>query len=248
MAYAVYQDVYDRTGLSITEVPSTVVTSMITYAEAELEELTRRKWSSANAITETINAPQRDVIGITGSNNDTQSGGYATTINLSEYPIQSITSFTQVDVNGNAVATYGNLTSVQIAAGTYYTTDYWLDVLVDPITLSVIPYGKITLKSDIFAAGKNSIKVAYTYGYSAVPTVIKNLAVCLAGIRTWLVFMGGSYNRLNEYEIPQQSVVKGDFYVRCKRNVQELEDEANRILDRVGRKPRILFFASSDAR
>ena len=248
MAYSVYDDVYMRTGLTVTEVPNATVTQMIVYADAELEELTRRKWSSGNAITETINAPSQDILGMSGSNNDTGSGGYATTINLSQYPIQSIVSFVQQDVNGSATSTYGALTTIQIAAGTVSTTDYWLDTQVDPISLSSIPYGKITLKSDVFANGRNSIKVSYTYGYASVPTVIKNLSVCLAGIRTWLIFMGGSYNRLNEYEIPQQTADKGDFYVRCKRNVQELEDEANRILDRVGRKPRILFYASSDAR
>jgi hypothetical protein len=237
MSYSVFQDVYDKTGLSVSEVANAIVTTLIAYADAEIETITRRKFSDANAKTEFFDGSKKDILGISGNN--------ATTINLSEYPVESITAFQVLNSDMTAAKTYTALTSVQIAAGTYYTTDYWLDTIVDPVTLNTIPYGKITLISDVFPTGRNNIKVSYTYGCAAVPTLIKELSVCMAGIRTWVYFLGGGYNRLNSYTIPQQSVDKGDFYLRGHRNILLLQEEANRILDRVGRKPRTLAFSSS---
>ena len=145
----------------------------------------------------------------------------------------------------SVVEAYSTLTSVQIAAGTYYTDDYWLDTMEDPITGSVIPYGKITLITDEFPVGMNNIKVSYTYGYASVPVAVRDLATCLAGIRAWIRFMGGSYNYLNSYSIPQQSVSKGDFYDRGQKMIDQLTNESNRLLDRIGRKASTVFFASS---
>ena len=92
--------------------------------------------------------------------------------------------------------------------------------------------------------GNNNIQISYTYGYTTLPTQIRTLACCLAGIRAWVNFMGGSYNYLNSYSIPQQSVNKGDFYDRAQKNIEALTNEANGLLDRVGRKPRTLFVSS----
>jgi len=236
-SYCTYTDVYEITGLTNTEIASATVTDLILYAEAELESMTGRKFTSANAITEIINAPKKDVTGISGT--------YGITINLRQYPIQSITSFTQLDINGNATATYANLTSVQIAAGTISTNDYWLNSMVDPITNLDIPYGKITLKTDVFSTGIQKVKVSYTYGYSTVPVMIKELAVRMAALRTWVAFLGGNYNFINSYSIPQQSVNKGDLYYRGLSMTKQLQEGAERLLTRIGERKKVLMVASS---
>ena len=235
--YTSATEVYNKTGLTATEVNLTTYDTILEDAEVELERITGRKFTTGNSITEYLDGPKKDILGITGNK--------ATTINLSNYPIQSITEFKILDTNMSATSTYGTLTSVQIAAGTYYTTNYWLDVMEDPITGSTIPLGKITLISDTFPVGRNNIKVSYTYGYSTVPVAVRDLATCLAGIRTWIRFMGGSYNYLNSYSIPQQSVSKGDFYDRGQKMIDQLTNESNRLLDRIGRKASTVFFASS---
>jgi hypothetical protein len=240
MAYSTFQNVYDKTGLSTTEIGSSIVTSLIADSDAEIDMLTQRKFSDANAKTEYLSGSTKDILGYSGTN--------ITTINLSDYPILSISEFKVLDIDGNATQTYTNLTTVQIAAGTYDTTDYWIDTMIDPLTNSQIPYGKITLKSDIFPTGRNNIKVTYTYGYVTTPNVIKNLSTCLAGIRTWIYFMGGQYNRFDSYSVPEQTGSKGDFYARALQNIKILQEEADRLLDRIGRKPRTLFYASSDLR
>lgn len=238
--YTSATEVYNKTGLTATEVNLTTYDTILEDAEAELERITGRKFTTGNSRTEYLDGPKTDILGITGNK--------ATTINLSNYPIQSIISFQILDTNMSATSTYGTLTSVQIAAGTYYTTDYWLDTMEDPITGSIIPCGKITLISNNFPTGRNNIKVSYTYGYSSVPVAIRDLATCMAGIRAWIRFLGGSYNYLNSYSIPQQSVSKGDLYDRGQKMIDQLTLESNRLLDRIGRKPSTVFFASGQDR
>lgn len=235
--YCSTSDVYLKTGLSTTEVAALSVESLIVDAEYELDSVAGRAFTNANQITEYLSIKDKDVI-----------GKAQTTIVLSKHPIQSISLFNQVDVNDSAIDTYATLTGAQIIAGTFATDDYWLQTMNDPLTNIMSPNGKIILKTDSFPKGTNNVKITYTYGYASVPNMIKNLAVCLAGIRTWLAFMGCGYNRLNSYSIPQQSVNKGDFYQRGMQNIQLLTDEANRLFDRIGRKPRTLFFSSGGAR
>ena len=231
--YTSAEEVYARTGLTNSEVDLIAYDYIIRDAETEVELLTGKKYTTGNARVGYFSMPDKDIT-------DTK----PTTVWLSNFPIQSIVEFKTLDVNGAAISTYGTLTSVQIAAGTFETTDYWLEVKEDAVTGNIIPTGKITLKTASFSKGTNNVKVSYTYGYTSVPTAVKELACCLAGIRAWLRFLGCGYNRLNSYAIPQQSVDKGDFYIRGKQNIDLLTDEANRTLDRVGRKPRTLYFAT----
>jgi hypothetical protein len=234
--YCTYQNVYDKTGLTTTEVSSTLVETFIEDAAAEIEQLTGRLWTSGNGKTEILDGPKKDILGTSGTK--------AITINLKEYPVQSIISFLILNTDGTTNKTYTPLTAASILAGTYDTTDYWLDTLEDPITHNIIPSGKIILKSDEFQVGNRNIKVSYTYGYATMPVPVNNLTKCLAGIRAWIYFIGGSYNYLNSYNLPQQSVNKGDFYQRGMQNIQMLTEESNRLLDRIGRRPRTLYFAS----
>ena len=232
-AYTDANTIYGRTGLSATEINLTTNYYVIQEAEAEVEYLTGKKFTSGNTMTEHINGQQLDILGY--------SGNQCTTISLAQYPIQSITSFKIVDISGNTITTFANLTSVQITAGTVNTTDYWLGLMNDPLTGSSIPYGKITLTSQGFTPGIQNVWISYTYGYTTVPVAISTLATCLAGIRAWIYFLGGNYNRLDSYSIPQQSVSKGDFYDRGLKMIASLKEEADRILDRIGRRQRILY-------
>lgn len=235
--YCTAQQVYNKTGLSATEIDLSTNVDIIEDAEAELEALTGKKWTNGVSKTDYFNGISKDIIGT--------SGNYSITINTTCYPIQSITSFLLLNTDGTTNTTFDNLTSVQISAGTYYTDDYWLETSTDSITNSLICSGKIILKETNFSTGTQNIKISYTYGYSTVPALIRALACCLAGIRAWVNFLGGNYNRINSYMIPQQTVNKGDFYARGIENIQSLHKEANDILDRVGRKSRLLFTSSS---
>jgi hypothetical protein len=232
-SYITSSDVYNRTGLSTTEVIASVVDELILDAESELEMITGRKFTNANAITEYLSTNDKDVI-----------GNYQTTVILNHYPVQSITEFKLLDSDGNATATFDTLTSVEISAGTVDSDDYWLQTVNDATTNQMMPTGKIILKTDTISKGTNNVKVAYTYGYSTVPRPIMNLAVCLAGLRVWMYFLGGNYNNVNNYSLSEFSVNNGDLYTRGMQNIKMLNDQAEVLMQRIGRKSKVLFFAT----
>jgi len=234
--------IYAKTGLSSTEVDlSTEENSkIIEDSENEVEYLTGRKFTDGATKTEILSGAKKDILGYAGQK--------SITINLTEYPVQSITECKTLNTDGTANTTYDTVSAAEIIAGTFESDDYWLETIEDPLTHTIIANGKIILKEEEFPVGNRNIKVSYTYGYGTVPVAIRDLATCLAGIRAWIRFLGGSYNYLNSYSIPQQNVNKGDFYQRGQNNIQNLTDEANRILDRIGRRPRILYYASGQDR
>jgi len=235
--YCTYTDVYNKTGLSTSEVGSAIVDALILDAEAELEMQAGRVFTNANSITEYLSTKDKDII-----------GNYASSFQLSHYPVQSITLCNIVDIDGNATSTFDTMTSAEIIAHTYESEDYWLQTMNDPVTNSIIPNGKITLKESTIAKGTNNVKVSYTYGYSSVPQVIWNLAVCLSAIRVWITFMGGQYDRITSYNIPQQGVVKGDIYQRGQQQINMINEEANRLFNRIGKKTLSFFASSGDSR
>lgn len=241
--YTTAASVYIKSGLTASESDVTANDSQIIHeAESEVDAITGRFWGDAKARTDFLNGPKKDMLGI--------SGQLARTIKVSDYPIQSITSFLILNSDGTTNTTYANLATATIAAGTYETVGYWLEVTRDELNDTTIPTGKIILKNAEFPTGHNNVKVAYTYGYTAanLPYQVVNLASCLAGIRQWVSFLGGQYNRLDSYSIPQQSVSKGDFFERGKKAIETLKDEADRLLERIGRRPRTLFVASGQDR
>jgi hypothetical protein len=165
-----------------------------------------------------------------------------TAIELSNYPVLTITELKTLNIDGTTNKTYATLSSG------YETTDYWCETMEDPLTNQQIMYGRIKLKTDVFPVGTRNIKVSYTYGYATAPVQVQQLACAIAGIRAWVKFAGGSYNFINSYSIPQQTINKGDLYARVKQNIETLQAEANQLLDRIGRKTRTTFFASGQDR
>ena len=235
--YCTAQQVYNKTGLSATEIDLTSNVDIIEDAEAELEALAGRKFVSGTTVTEYLNGTKKDILGYSGTQ--------CVSFNLRFYPIQSITEFKFLDIDGSATDTFDTLTSTQVTNGTYYTEDYWLNTGFDSATTSVIPYGKVTMKTDEVPVGNQNIKISYTYGYATVPSVVRALATCLAGMRAWINFLGGNYNRIDSYSIPQQNVTKGDFYARGNQMVESLKAESELILARIGKKSDTLMMAAT---
>lgn len=238
--YTTVAQIQAKSGLSNTEYDLTVdanIEASIQAAENEIEMITGRKFTDGTEVTEYLSFKDKDLI-----------GNYATMLVLNKYPVQSVSEFKILDIDGNAVDTFDTLTAVQVAAGTFETDDYWLIVSNDAATNTQLPNGKIRLKTQTISEGTNNVKITYTYGYSSVPTCIKDLASCIAAIRCWVAFMGGQYDRITSYSVPEQSVTKGDIFSRGKQAIESLNMEANAILDRIGRRPRRFFFASGGDR
>lgn len=237
ISYASSTDVYTRTGLTTTEIASATVDILILDAEAELEMICGRKFTNANSYTEFLSFKGKDLI-----------GNYQTKWNVTNWPIQSVTTCNLLDKDGSATTTFDTISAAEILAGTYESDDYWLEVSNDPLVNATKTTGLFTLKTATLPKGTNNLKVTYTYGYASVPTLITDLAATMAGIRCWVVFLGGQYENVNNYNLAEFSVNKGDLYTKGKANMDALKMRADALLDRIGRRARTLFFATGSDR
>lgn len=236
-SYCTYTNVYNRSGLSTTEVSSAIVNLLIVDAEAELEAITGRKFTNANTYTDFLSISDKDLVG----NNQSR---FMTTM----WPLQSITECITLDQDGDTVDTFDTLSSAEIVAGTYESADYWVEVQNDTMVNALKPTRRIVLKTKTLSEGVNKVKIAYTYGYTTVPVMITDLASAMAGIRAWISFLGGQYDNVNSYNLAEFAANKGDIYTKGLQNMTALRMKIDSLLDRIGRKSRTLFYATGQDR
>jgi hypothetical protein len=225
--YTTVAEVRTRTGLTSTEVSDSDLTQIIYFGESELDNLTGKRWDDANAYTEYFEPRTADV-----------TETHLTSVILKYYPIQSITYCAFLNDDGSVEEALDTLSAAEITAGTYYSDDYWVNVAI----------GKLQFIDDEYPSSEERLKVSYTYGNSTIPSEIVRLAASISGMRAWTGFLGGNYNSLTNYSIPEQSVGKGDLYARgegmmagLKRDVDELLASPN-----VGRRSSTIFSVRAD--
>lgn len=203
-------------GLTTAEVSDANLTSLIALSDEEVERTTGKKYSSGNTVTEYVNfyqPPRYDDV-------------YPNRLTLKNTPVQSITSFLLLNSDGTTSATLANLSSANITAGTWITADYFLDPNIGVLELTSRTFGFVPTRA----------KITYTYGYSAVPVIVKQLSSTLATINAWVEFLGGKYNYLQSYSLPEQSYNKGDLFERGKKIIDTLNARADTMYSQLGRK------------
>lgn len=131
---------------------------------------------------------------------------------LDKRPIQTITSLESYNQSDTLVKTWSS-------------DDYWTDLDI----------GRIRLKSAEFTQQNHRVKVVYTYGYSTVPTNIRNLAGTIAGMRTIIQQIGGTYDDVTSYSLPSGvSIGVGEPYTNMRETITRLEKEKDRLLKAIG--------------
>ncbi len=199
---------------------------IIGFSDSEIDNLFNRSFANGTTFTEYISmylpkraddiAPNRFVINY--------------------YPIQSITEFQLITSTSTVTSTLATLSSTAITENNWQTADYFIDP----------SYGLIELTSRTIQYTPSKAKISGTYGYSSTPIFVQELSSVLSSIRGWLNFLGGNYNRLNKYEIPEQKFDKGDFYDRGMKIIDSLTTRANTLVGLIGEKYRSqIFFTGS---
>ena len=230
MSYCTYTDVRNKTGFTtdnVSALTDTIITDMITDADREIDVLTGRKWSSANAVTEYQDGQRQDMF----ENN-------VITIMLSNYSIQTITEFLELSTDGSTAHTYG-LATISNGSGEDSSGEYTIDATI----------GKITLLTRTVPEGVRRIKISYTYGYTTLPNEIKEISACLSGIRAVAFVTGGVYNGVKNYSIPEMNVGK-EQAERLQRLADYLKEQTLKLLDSptVGQREKTLFVVTSGTR
>lgn len=225
MVYSTPSMVRLKTGLTTSEISDDDIQVLIALADAEIENTTGQKWENGTTITEyhSLYLPKRadDIM--------------PNRILLEHYPVQSITEFILLTSDNTTYSTLDTLSSAEITAGTYQSDDYYLQ----PTT------GLIELSTRNFDFVPNRAKITYTYGYDTLPLIVSDLSASLAGIMGWTKFMGGQYNRLDSYSIPEQTYNKGSITERITKNMESLKAHSENLFNQLGKKQRSQFYATS---
>jgi len=126
------------------------------------------------------------------------------TLILDHYPITTLTSLT---IQGTSITT----SKVYVYTG-------------------MAGAGKLRLHNDAEATSFRSdypqgIVVAYKYGYSAVPTIIRRAAANLAARMLLTQQIGGTYDDLTSFSLPELSGTFGEPYTQMRETILKLTDE-----------------------
>lgn len=134
----------------------------------------------------------------------------------------------QTIVNGSANLYYMRIriTNADYVTAPTISQIYMNDIITDELNvrdISVYPTGKIQFMDKSFEGGIRDLKIKYTYGASAVPFVIRDFCASLAALRCLIVLIGGSYDDVTNYSIPEFSASKGEPYTNLRATIVELE-------------------------
>ena len=111
-------------------------------------------------------------------------------------------------------------------------------VSVTPAKVYVYPEsGRIILKDNAevttFTATKpQQVVVTYSYGCASVPKVIKQLTTMVAGIHALIEQIGGTWDDVTSYNLPEFSANKGEPYANIRETITKLDARLKEILDR----------------
>jgi len=82
--------------------------------------------------------------------------------------------------------------------------------------------GKMYFPDNAFRGGLRDLKVRYTYGTIGIPRVVEELCASLAALRALTKMMGGSYDDVTSYSVPDYSASKGEPYTNMRATIIEL--------------------------
>jgi len=224
MTYYDISTIRALTGLTTSEVADATLDTLGALADSEVDQITKQAYSSTQTTEYYSMYPPKQADEIVGNR-----------LILKHYPVLSIDSFLLLDSSGTTTSTLSGMTAATISGKTYQNTTYFIDPTI----------GLVELTTQTFDFVPSRAKIQYTYGYTSVPVVVKELSSCLTGIRAWVNFLGGNYDRLNSYSLPEQSYNKGDFYDRGMQIIKILREQSDNLLNQLGRKQRSQIFFTS---
>ena len=89
----------------------------------------------------------------------------------------------------------------------------------------VTPGGNLYFMNNAEPYGIQNVKVAYNVGRSSVPFNVRQLTAAIAGINCLVNMIGGSFDDVTAYTIPDMSISKGEPYTNMRAAIRELENK-----------------------
>jgi len=225
MSYGTVSMVRIKSGLTTTDISDDDIQVLLNFSDAEVDATTGQSFKNATSVTDYYNIyPPKRADDLDPNR-----------IVLKHYPVQAITLFTLINTDNSVYSTLDTLSAVEIAAGTWQSSDYYCDPTI----------GIIELNSKVFDYVPKRAKITYTYGFTTCPIIVSEISSNLAAIRALVKFMGGNYDRLNSYKIPEQEIDKGDFFGRANQVIQTLTASTEELFNQLIKKQRSQIYATS---
>lgn len=76
------------------------------------------------------------------------------------------------------------------------------------------------------------VDIEYVYGVYPVPRVIKRLTAIIAGMKSLILQIGGTYNDVTSYSVPHFTASKGEPYTNIRETLSRLEKEKDKLLEK----------------
>ena len=193
----------------------TEVSNQITFADAELNLMTDRKWDTVTDFTQSLDYTEiidKSDYSIyeTSESRDTEKSP-KNYINVDFKPLKSVTKIEFYDKNGDEI------TAAELNSTNYPNEWEWYD------------YGRIVFKDYEPSTGLKQIKVTGTYGKTTTPSQITELSCWLTGLRLYMNLSGGSYNDVTSYTLGGISISVGEPYI----NIREFMVQANKRIEQL---------------
>jgi len=194
----------------------TEVSNQITFADAEANKLTGRKWDTAEDFTEYFDyLKQRDdsinAIYVRAEDTSEYYSEDFIVVNNEHRPLASVTKIEFYDKDGTED------TTAELTSANYPDEWEWYTI------------GKIVFKDLNLQKGYKKIKVTGTYGLDETPVLITELSSWLTGLRLYMNLSGGSYNDVTSYSLGGDSISVGEPYI----NIREFMVQANKRIEQI---------------
>ena len=120
---------------------------------------------------------------------------------------------------------------IRITSGAYSTAPkleqvYAEDELskwINSRAVRVSEIGKLTFINNYIPSGTKNIKVRYNVGMASVPYNVRDLTANLAALQALVKLIGGSFDDVTAYTIPEMSISKGEPYTNMRAAIIEIQ-------------------------
>lgn len=137
--------------------------------------------------------------------------------NWTKTTVNSSTSlyYLRIRITGGAYSTAPSIEEV-------YAEDE-ISTWVNSRAVRVSEIGAVTFIDSYIPAGTKNLKVRYNVGMASVPYTVRDLTANLAALQALVRLIGGSFDDVTAYTVPQMSISKGEPYTNMRAGIIEIQ-------------------------
>lgn len=136
-----------------------------------------------------------------------------------------------VDGNGQTSQQVRYNPLIALNSLTIESTDIDVDDVYVYTHQGTLTLGKNAAQRNFYAGDPQAVNMIYIFGVYPLPRIIKRLCVCIAGMKTLVSQIAGTYDDFTSLSMPGLEGSKGEPYTNIRESVQRLQNEAKSITE-----------------